>query len=66
MGSSVGRGCKGIEFPCVSKSGSLSFRGPEAYSAPKFTYLFCQISALILQLMQDPREMAMLVKRACG
>ena len=66
MGSSVRRGCDGIEFPCASERESLSFGGPEANNAPKSTYSFCQILALILALTRDPREMAMLVKRASG
>ena len=66
MGSRVRRGCDGIESPCVSERESLSFGGPEANNAPKSTYSFCQILALILALTRDPREMAMLVKRACG
>ena len=66
MGSSVRRGCDRIEFPSVKERESFSFGGPEANNAPKSIYSFCQILALILALTRDPREMAMLVKRACG
>ena len=65
-GSRVIRGCDGLEVPCVSERESLLFGGPEANNAPKSTYSFCQILALILALTRVPREMAMLVKRACG
>ena len=59
-------GCDGIEFPCVSERESLSFGGPEGNNAPKSTYSFCQTLALILALTRDHREMAMLVRSACG
>ena len=41
-------------------------KGPNPNNAPKSTYSFCQILALTLALTRDPREMAMLVKMACG